>query len=195
MQTLPKALKIGLTGSIASGKSTALNVFKQRGFAIFSADECVSSMYHDPSFINTVKQSYPQVISLESIDKSLLVKALSDPVFYEGYIHLIHDHVLRNMLAFQNDHESQTTVCEIPLLFEAGWETYFDQVWCIVINDELSFKRALERGMSASTYHFLKEKQWSIEEKSAKSHVLVHNEGTKEMFIKTLKEKIKEHLI
>lgn len=99
------------------------------------------------------------------------------------------------MIAFQNKHESQPNVCEIPLLFEAGWERYFDQVWCIVINDELSFKRALERGMSASTYHFLKEKQWSIEEKSAKSHVLVHNESTKEVFIKTLRQKIKEHLL
>ncbi|MBS3972840.1 MAG: dephospho-CoA kinase [Erysipelotrichia bacterium] len=195
MQTVSKAIKIGLTGSIASGKSTALSVFKQRGFAIFSADDCVSSMYHDALFVNTVKQSYPHVVTLDSIDKSLLVKALSDPVFYEGYIHLVHDHVLKNMIAFQNKHESQPNVCEIPLLFEAGWERYFDQVWCIVINDELSFKRALERGMSASTYHFLKEKQWSIEEKSAKSHVLVHNESTKEVFIKTLRQKIKEHLL
>lgn len=195
MQTLPKALKIGLTGSIASGKSTALTVFKQRGFATFSADECVSAMYHDALFVNTVKKAYPHVISLDTIDKSLLVKALSDPVFYEGYIHLVHDHVLKNMIEFQMNHETQSTVCEIPLLFEAGWENYFDQVWCIVINDELSFKRALERGMSASTYHFLKEKQWSIEEKSAKSHVLVHNESTKEVFIKTLRAKIKEHLL
>lgn len=195
MQKVSKALKIGLTGSIASGKSTALSVFKQHGFEIFSADECVSSMYHDPQFVNSVKQSYPEVINQDLIDKSLLVKALSDPVFYEGYIHLVHDHVLKNMIEFQSNHESQPIVCEIPLLFEAGWEHYFDQVWCIVISDELSFKRALERGMSASTYHFLKKKQWSVEEKSAKSHVLVHNESTKEEFVRRLRQKIKEHLL
>jgi dephospho-CoA kinase len=192
MHTLSKGIKIGLTGSIASGKSTALDVFAQSGFQVFSADQAVSELYHDDGFVMKVKEIFPHIIVHDVIDKTLLIQSLSDAQFYERYIHLVHDGVLVKMLTFFQNIEDQNCVCEIPLLFEAQWQKYFDEVWCIVVSESLSHKRALLRGMSESTYQFLKEKQWSIEEKCAQADVLVHNENTKEDFIVSLTQLIKE---
>lgn len=192
MHTLSKGIKIGLTGSIASGKSTALDVFAQSGFQIFSADAAVSELYHEDEFVKQIKESFPQIIVQDAIDKTLLVQALSDAQFYKRYIQLVHDGVLVKMLTFFQSVEGQNSVCEVPLLFEASWQKYFDEVWCIVVSETISHKRALLRGMSETTYQFLKEKQWSIEEKCAQADVLVHNENTKEDFILSLSQLIKE---
>lgn len=192
MSSLSKGIKIGLTGSIASGKSTALDVFKAHGFFVFSADHAVSELYHDIDFVHHVKQVFPHIIVDQTIDKSRLLQSLNDPVFYDQYIDMIHHGVLMKMLHFQKQHHNEKTVCEIPLLFEVSWESYFDEVWVIVVSDEVSFKRATSRGMSQQTYAFLKNKQWSIEKKRAHGTVLVHNEGTKEEFIQALTYRFKE---
>jgi dephospho-CoA kinase len=194
MHTLSKGIKIGLTGSIASGKSTALNVFKAYGFQVFSADSAVSELYHDHEFVTKVYRMFPHLVIEHVIDKSKLIISLNDPTFYKQYIQLIHDHVLIKMMAFLSEHSQDHCVCEVPLLFEASWQDYFDEVWCIVVSETTSHSRAISRGMSESTYQFLKEKQWSIEEKCAQADVLVHNEFTLEEFITSLKYLIKERI-
>jgi dephospho-CoA kinase len=192
MHPLSKGIKIGLTGSIASGKSTALEVFHSAGFHVFSADKAVSELYHDVEFVQKVNEMFPEIVEGDAIDKTKLILALKEAQFYDQYIQLVHDGVLLRMFKFFQSIEGQNCVCEVPLLFEAQWEDYFDEVWCIVVSESISYERAINRGMSESTYQFLKEKQWSIEEKCAQADVLVHNENTKEDFVLSLTQLIKE---
>jgi dephospho-CoA kinase len=194
MHSLSKGITIGLTGSIASGKSTALDIFHECGFRVFSADKAVSELYHDQTFVKRVSDVFPSVIDGDVIDKSKLIISLDNPDFYNTYIQLVHDGVLEKMLVFLNTNKNENCVCEVPLLFEAKWQDYFDEVWCIVVQESISHNRAILRGMSETTYQFLKEKQYSIEEKCALADVLVHNETTLENFVRVLTEKIKERI-
>jgi len=194
MHTMSKAVRIGLTGSIASGKSTALLCFKNHGFHVFSADEAVSKLYKSNDFISLVALYFPNLIVDGMIDRTILVDALKDQEFHDHYIEFVHNEVLGMMLAFLQDYLHKPCVCEVPLLYEAGWQHYFDEVWCIGVNDEISHSRALSRGMSDETYQFLKKHQWSIEEKKKYSDVFVENNTSQAEFYEKLTHLIKERL-
>lgn len=194
MHTVSKGIKIGLTGSIASGKSTALSCFKDHGFYIFSADEAVSQLYRDDDFIGLISNRFPKLITDKMIDKFKLIEALKDHDFHSEYIQCVHHEVLLKMLDFLEMSEDQPCVCEVPLLYEVGWQQYFDEVWCIGVSDEISHQRALRRGMSDETYQFLKQHQWSIEEKKIYADVFVENNATQHDFYDKLSTLIKERL-
>lgn len=194
MSTLSKGIKIGLTGAIASGKSTALDVFKSLGFFTFSADEAVKTLYEDQSFLQQLEEYIPHIRVNGAIDKAKLISALQDEGLYQSVIKCIHEGVLQKMLRFHKEHASFNTVCEVPLLFEVGWQSYFDETWVISLSDVLSLQRAMQRGMSPQLYAFLKGKQWDITQKCALADVIIGNEGSKEAFIKQIQKTIKERL-
>lgn len=192
MHTVSKGIKIGLTGSIASGKSTALSCFKDHGFHGFSADEAVSQLYKSEEFINLIAIRFPNLVTDGMINKTMLIEALKDPQFHEHYIRFVHHEVLLKMLAFLQANNNEPCVCEVPLLYEVGWQQYFDEVWCIGVSDEISHKRAVQRGMSDETYQFLKQHQWSIEEKKIYADVFVENNSSQAEFYEQLSTLIKE---
>lgn len=194
MSKLSKGIKIGLTGAIASGKSTALEVFKSLGFYTFSADEAIKQLYNDHTFCKQLAAYMPQVIVDGKINKTMLLVVLQDENLYRRVIPWMHEGVLRKMLNFHNKYAHANTVCEIPLLFEVGWQQYFDEIWCIALNDTLSKQRALQRGMSPQLYTFLKAKQWDITHKCSLADVVIFNEDTLTTFVKQLQHVIKERL-
>lgn len=194
MPTVSKAVKIGLTGSIASGKSTALACFKDHGFHVFSADEAVSQLYKNEAFVKLVEVNFPHLITDSMIDRVRLIDALKDQLFHVKYVQFVHHEVLLKMIAFLDTNEGNPCVCEVPLLYEVGWQQYFDEVWCIGVKDEISHQRALLRGMSEETYQFLKKHQWSIEEKKIYADVFIENNTSQTDFYDKLSILIKERL-
>lgn len=192
MPTVSKGIKIGITGSIASGKSTALLCFKDHGFRVFSADEAVFQLYRDHNFIKQVEMKYSMLVTEGMIDKKKLYTAFNDHVFYNEFIQLIHHEVLLKMRSFLETNANKPCVCEVPLLFEVGWQQYFDEVWCIGVSEDISQNRAQLRGMSDEMYQFLKRHQWKIDKKKINADVFIENNDSQAEFYDKLTTLIKE---
>ncbi|ADY56453.1 Dephospho-CoA kinase [Syntrophobotulus glycolicus DSM 8271] len=143
-------LKIGLTGGIGTGKSSVAQWFAGKGVPVFDADRAVHEILLSKEFTQKIAGEFGgQYIENHTVDR----RALADLVFKnkEDRIRLerlIHPLVLKNMLQFCLDSERKghkIAVLDVPLLFEAGWEKYADEVWVVYIPQELQLERIVSR--------------------------------------------------
>ena len=118
---------VGITGSTATGKTTAAQAFARRGYPVFSADAEVHRLLQsDKRTIAAVRKAFPRCWNGESIDRSRLAelafKSASSLARLEA---LLHPRVRRGEQAFLRAaarKRARLAVLEVPLLFETGAE-------------------------------------------------------------------------
>ena len=174
---------IGLTGSIASGKSTALASFKKLGAAVLSADEIVRNLYQKPSVRAKLKQLFgsaePAQIANCVFQNASARRQLED---------LLHPLVWKVMQAEIKKIPARCVVLELPLLFEAGWESRVD-VTVLICGDKKSHRARLQaRGLSAQEYKRRLENQLPQAEKIERADICIINDKTP----RELEEKISQ---
>ena len=107
---------IGLTGSILSGKSTALNYFTKQGVATFSCDEIVRELYASPRVLKEIEQL------LGTTDKTKIAALIfKTKAQREALEKLLHPLVFKELQSRINQSTQRVIVVEVPLLFETGW--------------------------------------------------------------------------
>ncbi|MFV0479114.1 MAG: dephospho-CoA kinase [Anaerorhabdus sp.] len=170
--------KIAITGLMGSGKSLVSEILRRKGYLVFSCDEAVCEMY-----IETHKL-YPQ---LQQIVKASgdLKSAMRHRFFEDSELKatvekLIHQQVLKEMECFFETANQETVFAEVPLLFELGWENYFDESIAVICDKEISQKRlSLHRGFSVEEVEKRWEHQDSNKIKIDKATYTIYNNGTK----------------
>ncbi len=172
--------KVAITGGIATGKSTLLKVLSELGQVVLSCDEIVSSLYEE----KPVKDELVKVLGEEVLDqdgrvkkKAILEKIASNDSLKKRLEEFIHNKVwefLERRFAELERRDVKAVFVEVPLLFEAGWEERFDEVWVIACKKETQIKRLAEQGRS----HLLPllDKQTPLEEKIKKAHRVFSSE-------------------
>lgn len=140
-------LKIGITGNIASGKSTATTYLKAKGFTIIDSDAIVHTLWKDPLIIKelsslfelnlndrTIQQQFKQdVFNNETLRKSL-----------EAYLHpKVYD-----IIEYQIQASTHHVIIDIPLLFETQYENRLDAVILITVPKDIQKHRLLKRGLT-----------------------------------------------
>ena len=145
-------LKLGLTGSIATGKSTVLAAFAARGVPVFSSDEAVHQLYEGEA-VDPVGRLFPGVIHGGKIDRQALSAALvAAPDRLAALEAIVHPLVRARIAAFLATAEATgaaLAVVDIPLLYESGYDYGLDQVAVTVVDEPTQRRRALARpGMS-----------------------------------------------
>ena len=172
--------KVAITGGIATGKSTLLKVLSELGQVVLSCDEIVSSLYEE----KPVKDELVKVLGEEVLDqdgrvkkKAILEKITSNDSLKKRLEEFIHNKVwefLERRFAELERRDVKAVFVEVPLLFEAGWEERFDEVWVIACKKETQIKRLAEQGRS----HLLPllDKQTPLEEKIKKAHRVFSSE-------------------
>ena len=166
--------KIGITGTIGSGKSSVTKIIKNT-YPTLSADVIVSNMYKDKDFIKKVNLA---ILNKESqvLNKDLLAKTIfsnkEKKVKLESMIHPI---VKEKIKKFQEKREGLTFV-EVPLLYEAKFEDLFDFV-IIVVADENKIVERLKkhRGYSEEEAKSRIQNQYSKEKKKEKADYIIEN--------------------
>ncbi len=151
-------LWVGLTGSLASGKSTSLKAFRKLGWTISSADEIVARIYQ--------KEGLTKEEILKRFGQSSAgLKKL------ERWIHpLVKDEIFKVLKA-----SKKPCVVEVPLLFEAKFDQYFDCNIFIFAPLKDRLKRVRKRGMDLKLFRFLESKQFSPAVKANLSHFILLN--------------------
>lgn len=168
--------RLGMTGSIATGKSTVLRAFADLGVPVFSADEAVAALYEGEA-VAPVEALFPGVTTGGKIDRSLLSQRLAtDPAGFKRLEALVHPLVRARIARFMDEAEAaghQLAVVEVPLLFESGYDYGFDAVAVTWVDEAIQRQRALARpGMTGGKLETILARQMPQAEKRARATYL-----------------------
>ncbi len=150
---------IGLTGSLASGKSTTLKVFRKQGFRVLSADDVVAEIYSEQGL--TKEEILKRFGSSQAGIKKL-----------EKWIHPL---VKAKILKFIRLNKKLPIIIEVPLLYEAKFERLFALTVFVFAPQADRLARAQRRGMSNKVFKLLDSRQMKASEKAFKSDFVLQN--------------------
>ncbi len=178
---------IGLTGNIASGKSTVAALLIQRGAAHIDADALVHEMYQPGTDVTTalVEEFGTGILNSEGgIDrKALGAIVFSDPVALRTVESITHPRVgpmtMEKVQAILAERNPPAIVLEAVKLIESGRYKITDSVWMVVSTPEIQKQRLMEkRGWSEAEAEARLAAQPPIEPRLPFVQVLIHNNGT-----------------
>lgn len=177
---------IGLTGGIASGKSTVTRFFHDRGVPVIDAD-ILGHRTYDPgtdTFEAVVRAFGPELVAADgTIDRKVLggkvfgkpdeLKRLTD-IVWPGIRKLASE-----ALAEYETAGNRVAVLEAAVLFEAGWEDLVDEVWVVVVEPDLAVERLGARnGLDPEAARARINSQLSNAERTARADVVIENNGS-----------------
>tara|TARA_B100001778_G_scaffold310165_1_gene292138 strand:- start:270 stop:863 length:594 start_codon:yes stop_codon:yes gene_type:complete len=180
-------LKVGLTGGLGSGKSTASKFFNSLGAFILDADNAAKKLIESSKKVKNelIKEFGTDIMDANSnVDKKKLARiAFQDEDHQQRLNYVVHPHIHNaidksfNEILDQNNHE--LFIVDAALIYESGYDAHLDYV--IVVTAQL--KHRMERALNRNTLtreEILKriEFQWPEEDKTSLADFVIHNDGT-----------------
>ncbi len=181
---------IGLTGSMAAGKSTVSAMLKELGFYIIDADKTAHAAIETPEVRQRIIEVFgDDILSPDGrIDRRLLAeKAFASAEKTAELNAIIHPAVIETMLEdadwFSLEYPEIPVVFDVPLLFESGMDKFCDRILTVAADDEIRYLRIMLRdGLTREAAARRVEKQMPQEEKIARSDAAVwNNKGLAEL--------------
>lgn len=185
---------IGLTGSIASGKSTAVNYLKNvLMIPVFDADEEVRKLYqYDETVKDAIYELCPDAIKSGEISLVVLKEvAFDQPELLKKLEALIHP-LLKERLDEFLDEQDELCVLDIPLLFETGWNLFCSQIITLTCDEDLQIERLKKRGLTDQQIENILSRQMPMEEKANRSDYTLSSNESEEEMLKELQKIIEE---
>ena len=178
--------KIGLTGGIASGKSTVLTYFKDKGIPYIDAD-IVAREVVEPGTKGL--QAIVDVFGLNVLhdDGTLNREALGSIVFHNEEKRrqlnsCLKEHIRNRIMELTASYESNHTavlIYDIPLLIEGEWYTMMDEVWLVYVSEPTQIERLMSRnGFSKEDALARIKSQMRLDDKRSYADVIIDNNGT-----------------
>lgn len=170
---------LGITGSMATGKTTVANMFADAGHPTFHADETVHDLFKTSKRLrSTLAQEFPGVVKGDNVDRAALAKKVfGKPDRLTHLEHLIHPFVFRALNKFLRFHRAkgaQLVVLDIPLLFETRAEDICDGVLVVTTDAKTQKRRAMKReNFSEEGFQGRLARQMSVEEKVKRADFVI----------------------
>ena len=184
-------IKIGITGSLASGKSTVAKLISRKKYGIFSADNTVKTLYKKKIFINKVKKkfNFKNTRNLKNKIKKLIK---NDKKTLKKLEMILHPLVRKEMRVFtKKKKKNKITIFEIPLLIESNLTRYFDFIVFVGAKKNIRLRRYVAKGGNKKIFTILEKRQKKPSKKIKISDYVIYNNKS----IKSLKKNIKKFLI
>ncbi|MBQ3939262.1 MAG: dephospho-CoA kinase [Clostridia bacterium] len=177
---------LGLTGSMASGKSTVSAMLKEYGLYVLDADEEAHAVLELPAAASELAALFGEDILDEGgavVRARLAEKAFASAEETAKLNAVIHPAVIRAMLEkaeeFLLEYPEIPVVFDVPLLFESGMDRLCDRVVTVAADDEVRYLRIMLRdGLTREQASRRIARQTPQEEKIARSDAVVFNNGT-----------------
>ncbi len=179
-------IKIGLTGSIGMGKSTAAKVLAKMGAAVWDADTAVHRLYQaGGAAVPVLKEHFPDVIVDDAVSRDLLSKHLmenaDDFKLLERLVHPLVAIDREKFIKEATKQNVQAVILDVPLLFETGQSHHFDEVIVVTADLDIRKERVLARpGMTEKKLASIVSRQMSEEEKILLADHVIRTDGTHE---------------
>lgn len=175
---------IGITGGIASGKSTVTNYLRQKGYQVIDADQVVHELQKlGGRLYQAILSEFGTEILLADgqLDRKKLGALLfSRPNLLEKSSRLQND-IIREELANRRDQlakTEETFFMDIPLLFEQDYEDWFDKVWLVDVSKGTQLERLMARNnLSKEEAQQRIAAQLSLAEKRQRAEIVIDNNG------------------
>ncbi|WP_342510741.1 dephospho-CoA kinase [Sporosarcina sp. FSL K6-1522] len=177
---------IGLTGSIASGKSTVAEMLKDRGFPIVDADAVARLVVEpgSPVLAEIRKQFGEEVIQ---VDGRLNREKLGERIFNDAEERsklngIIHPAIRQEMIRQKEEwlqNGAQTVIMDIPLLFESKLQSFVEKIIVVSVTPEIQKERLIQRNvLSEEEADARIRSQLSVAEKERGADAVLYNNGT-----------------
>jgi len=174
---MKKSLRIGLTGGLASGKSTVAGWLRDAGFLVVDADQLVADLYKPGGEgVDAVRRLFPDALNPEGgVDHTkLAAKIFADPAERKRLEEAIHP-LVRKRFEEIAQQVTGVVILEATLLVEAGYSPLFDGIITVECDAETRLKRAVERGMDESAARARLLAQGDGEQSREAAHRLLDN--------------------
>ena len=185
-------LKIGITGGIGSGKSTACLVFEKLGIPIYNSDKRAKDlMVEDEALVDSIKSTFGnEVYSGKELNRSVLAgKVFKSKDELEKLNSLVHPAVGRDYKYWLSQYkEEKYTIKEAALLFEVGIYRTLDKVIMVTCPLEERLNRVMKRdGIDRKAVLNRINNQWTEEEKLKLADYFIYNDGSQLLIPQVLK--------
>jgi dephospho-CoA kinase len=179
---------IGLTGGIASGKSTVSRILREAGAAVIDADAIVHELQGPgtPVTAAIAREFGPGVLRPDgTLDRAALGQIVfADPARRKALEAIVHPAVRARMDQEVERYRREgrpAVVLDVPLLIEGGLHRTVDRVWLVYVDRETEHRRLMARdGLSPADADRRISAQMSLEEKRSFADLVIDNRGTEE---------------
>ena len=189
---------IGITGGIASGKSTVTNYLRQKGYQVIDADQVVHELQAKGGKLYQALVSWlgsailNEAGELERPKLSQLIFSSQENLAKSSQLQ---NDIIRQELANRRDQlakTEETFFMDIPLLFEQDYADWFDEVWLVYVNPETQIKRPKARnGYSQEEAQQRLASQMKLEDKVPYADFVIKNDGNLEELIEQIDKKLR----
>ncbi|WP_041090928.1 dephospho-CoA kinase [Jeotgalibacillus soli] len=191
---------IGLTGGIASGKSTVANWLKEQQYTVIDADISARTVVEPgkPAFNQIIKTFGQDILSAEGgLDRAKLGAVIfNDEDKRKQLNEIVHPAVRADMLAQKEqllNAGKQTIIMDIPLLFESKLQWMVDKIIVVFVEAETQKERLMKRNQYTEEEAQARiSSQLSLAEKAKQGDAVINNGGTIEESIEQLIKLLKE---
>jgi phosphopantetheine adenylyltransferase/dephospho-CoA kinase len=181
-------LKIGLTGGIASGKSTVTTYFRDRGIPVIDADILGHRTYEPGTdTFNAVIATFGEDLRAAdgTIDRRVLGgKVFGKPEELKRLTDIVWPGIRKLASTELSDLEvagNELAVLEAAVLFEAGWEDLVDEIWVVVVEPDLAVKRlATRNNLDEEAARARINSQLTNAERTSRANIVIENNSSLE---------------
>ena len=179
-------IKIGLTGSIASGKTTASQIISRERGVLFSADKIVKKLYQKNAFKKLAAKKLNIHVN-KNLKKEIKNKILQKKGYLKKLEKIIHPLVRKEMRNFTSQNKNKKFLFyEIPLLIESKLMKYFNIVIFIKAKKQLRLRRFQSKSGDKKLFNILNDKQMSDKNKIKYCDFVIVNEKNLNILKKNL---------
>ena len=189
---------LGLTGGIATGKSTVAKYFEEKKIPVICADEIAREITDSQEILNQISDMFgSNVIFEKKLDRKKLREIVfKDAESVEKLNRITHPAIIKKIKEeIENKKQNLLLVVDIPLLFEGKYEFLVEKVLLITCKKELQIERVKKRdSVSEESAQNVISRQMDIGKKEKMADFIIENNGTVEELIEKVEkflEKIK----
>ncbi|AET60006.1 Dephospho-CoA kinase (Dephosphocoenzyme A kinase) [Paenibacillus terrae HPL-003] len=179
-------MNIGLTGGIATGKSTVSALLVAKGALLIDADAIAREvMLPGHPVLTAVIQHFGQAVM--NSDGTLHRKKLGeivfgDPVQRQALNDITHpairEEMRTRMESYEREHPDKLVLADIPLLYESGLESLYDEIMVVYVPRDVQIQRLMLRdGLTEEQAGLRLSAQMDIEQKRSLADVVIDNSG------------------
>lgn len=181
---------IGITGGIASGKSTVTEFLRQKGFQVVDADAVVHQLQKPGGRLYQILvEHFGEKVLLEDgeLNRPLLASLIFSNPEEQEWSKRTQGEIIREELAALRNQFAQTEALffmDIPLLFEQNYASWFDETWLVYVNRDVQLERLMKRDqISKEAAESRLNSQWTLERKISLASHSLDNNGNQEQLI------------
>jgi len=179
---------IGLTGGIASGKSTMARFFRDKGAAVLSADTIAFALAKPRQILYRLYVAHfgEEILQADgTLDRRAIGRLVfgneSERQWLDETTHPILERAMRRQIAVKQAKNFPVIILDVPLLFEAGWDKMTEENCLVFVDEAVQLARLMRRnGYTEAEARARIAAQMSLSEKKKRADTFIDNNGSLE---------------